>query len=122
MDEPDAGCGFVHVAAGEMEGADVNKIQRYSVLGASGYSAESEVGDFVRFDDHASTVADFQTALTTVTNERDRLLSLCREMRTWLRPEVTKEPDRTFFWKLFIEIQNCESAIALRLSPEEKGQ
>ena len=28
------------------------------------------------------------------------LLALCNEMRDWLRPELVKEPDRTFFWKL----------------------
>lgn len=28
------------------------------------------------------------------------LLSLCVQMRDWLRPEVVKEPDRSFFWKL----------------------
>jgi len=28
------------------------------------------------------------------------LLALCLEMRQWLLPELTKEPDRSFFWKL----------------------
>lgn len=29
-----------------------------------------------------------------------KLMKLRVEMREWLKPEVVKEPDRTFFWKL----------------------
>lgn len=28
------------------------------------------------------------------------LLALCQEMEAWLRPELVKEPERTYFWKL----------------------
>ena len=30
----------------------------------------------------------------------DEWQALLREMEDWLRPEVVKEPDRTFFWKI----------------------
>jgi hypothetical protein len=38
----------------------------------------------------------------------DDLLALCKEMRDWLQPEVVKEPDRTFFWKLVDAINATE--------------
>jgi hypothetical protein len=38
------------------------------------------------------------------------LLSLCIEMRDWLKPEVVKEPDRTFFWKLVNVIRKASNS------------
>lgn len=35
------------------------------------------------------------------------LLALCFEMRDWLRPELVKEPDRTFFWKAHAAIEKA---------------
>jgi hypothetical protein len=41
------------------------------------------------------------------------LLALCREMENWLRPEVTEEPDRTYFWKLVEVIRKAEGKTPL---------
>lgn len=66
---------------------------------------------------HWQNVAgEAQKQLAPVTKERDELLRLCREIREWLKPEVIKEPDRTFFWKLVAAIQKCDNAIAPGLS------
>ncbi len=36
------------------------------------------------------------------------LLALCKDMENWLRPEVIKEPDRSYFWKLVAVIKKAE--------------
>ena len=36
------------------------------------------------------------------------LLALCRSMKQWLEPELVKEPDRTYFWKLVEVIRKAE--------------
>lgn len=41
------------------------------------------------------------------------LLSICIEMRNWLRPEVVKEPDRSFFWKLHERIEKFHARAQL---------
>jgi hypothetical protein len=40
------------------------------------------------------------------------LLALCKELENWLRPEVTKEPDRTYFWRLVEVIRKAEGHAA----------
>lgn len=35
------------------------------------------------------------------------LLALCVEMRDWLKPELEREPNRTFFWKLVDAIKRA---------------
>lgn len=53
------------------------------------------------------------------------LLELCKEMREWLRPEISLEPGRSFFWKLVNAINKAEGkrstygdSVAQRLPPE----
>jgi hypothetical protein len=41
------------------------------------------------------------------------LLDLCKQMEKWLRPEVEKEPDRTYFWKLVEIIRKAEGKSSL---------
>lgn len=36
------------------------------------------------------------------------LLTLCKQMKKWLEPELQKEPDRTYFWKLVEVIRKAE--------------
>ena len=52
-------------------------------------------------------------SLAAVTAERDELLKLCREMEDWLRPELTSEPARAFFWKLIAIVKKCDIRQAL---------
>jgi hypothetical protein len=39
------------------------------------------------------------------------LLALCKSMEDWLRPEVVKEPDRSYFWKLVAVIKKAEGRL-----------
>lgn len=38
------------------------------------------------------------------------LLALCIEIRDWLKPELEKEPDRTYFWKLVDAIKKATTS------------
>lgn len=53
-------------AAGD---AEVAIVKRYSVFGASGYAAESDVGDFVRFQDMQTEVADMEHTIKLLRDE-----------------------------------------------------
>lgn len=39
------------------------------------------------------------------------LLALCKEMLVWLRPEVVKEPERTYFWRLVEVVRKAEGRL-----------
>ena len=58
---------------------------------------------------HFKLLLDARDEIERVRENRNDLLTLCREMRDWLRPEVTKEPDRSYFWKLVTIIQTIEN-------------
>ena len=48
------------------------------------------------------------------------MLALLGQMENWLRPEVVKEPDRTFFWKI-VELRRKIEGRELACSPEPQG-
>jgi hypothetical protein len=80
--------------------------------------------DGIVLDDKWGVVADTLNRDHRISPDEDRahalliaaapeLLALCREMENWLRPEVTEEPDRTYFWKLIEVIRKAEGKTPL---------
>lgn len=65
----------------------------------------------------SAEVADANTRLIAAAPD---LLALCRQMADWLRPEVVKEPDRTFFWKLVEVIRKAEGEQPLFAAADQK--
>lgn len=52
--------------------------------------------------------------IVSVSSAFDQMLQLCRDMENWLRPEVVKEPERTFFWRLVDVVRKAERAPPLK--------
>lgn len=48
------------------------------------------------------------------------MIALCIEMEDWLRPEVEKEPDRSFFWRLVDLNKKAKSRAAQPSKPVEE--
>lgn len=45
---------------------------------------------------------------THVVGAAHKMLALLRDIENWLRPEVVKEPDRTFFWRVVDVVKEAE--------------
>lgn len=79
------------------------------IYGPGGY----DVVEYERCGSHAAhwgNPDDYRLALAA-----PELLALCQEMKDWLTPEVVKEPDRTFFWKLVAVIKKATLSTEQRL-------
>lgn len=48
------------------------------------------------------------------------MLALLKQIEDWLRPEVVKEPDRTYFWKVLHMVRKAEGRDPLTNRSDEK--
>jgi hypothetical protein len=94
-------------AAIDREGCpDWNEVLRHGLAWVSSGVAASRR--------QALTCGDVRALLT----EFEAMLTLCKQMKQWLEPELEKEPDRTYFWKLVEVIRKAEGAAAIEARHE----